>query len=148
MPPKLELQQENRILGLNGSYDSSFQFEFYYEDEDGDIGLRDSDTAGAFVFGGPYFYNFFCNVFQKQQGQWVSVPNPFTQNEPLHFNERFPYLTPSGKDKRLTGTFTLFIPARPLGLKLDTVYFEMYLVDRALQKSNICKSKEFVLKHP
>jgi hypothetical protein len=40
------------------------------------------------------------------------------------------------------------IPARPYGLKLDTVKFEFLMMDRALNRSNSLFSKEIRLKHP
>jgi hypothetical protein len=48
----------------------------------------------------------------------------------------------------LAGELEITVPARPNNIELDTVRFEMQLVDRALHKSNICYSKEFILKHP
>jgi hypothetical protein len=59
-----------------------------------------------------------------------------------------PYLTPSGKYKQVQGDILMTIPARPYGLKLDTVKFEFLMMDRALNRSNSLFSKEIRLKHP
>jgi hypothetical protein len=81
-------------------------------------------------------------------GKWESVLNPLDTTNTLHFHERLPVITQQKSAQRITGTLTLFIPARPNGLRLDTLQFEMQMVDRALNKSNLCRSKEFTLKHP
>ena len=146
--PKLDLIAENRIMNLELNYDSLIQFWFFYEDVDGDIGLDESDTLGDFAFGRPNFYNFFCYLYTLENDSWTSVLNPFNPSETMVFHERFPNLTPSGNDKRLSGELELNIPARPNGLRLDTIRFEMQLMDRSLHKSNICSSKEIILKHP
>ena len=148
LAPNLELIAENRIVNLEMNYDSLIQFRFFYEDVDGDIGLDEGDTLGDFAFGRPNFYNFFCYLYALENDTWVTVVNPFNTSENMSFHERFPNLTPSGSDKRLSGELELNIPARPNGLLLDTVRFEMQLVDRSLHKSNICSSKEIILKHP
>ena len=146
--PKLELVQQQQVYNSNFQYDSLIFFQLFYEDADGDIGLSDGDTMGDFAFGAPYFYTFFCHVYALKNDSWIAVPNPFAPTQNIQFHERFPDLTPTGSDKRLSGELELFIPARPNGLKLDTIRFEMQLFDRALHKSNICYSKEFILKHP
>ncbi len=146
--PKLELLSQEQIFSGAGNYDSLLQFRFYYEDLDGDIGLDESDTAGDFAWGSPYFYTFFCYLKTFKNGIWMEVPNPFNPSENLQFHERFPNLTPKSRDKRLNGELELVIPARPNSVQLDTIRFEMQLVDRALHKSKICYSKDFILKHP
>ena len=146
--PKLELVQQQQVYNSNFQYDSLIFFQLFYEDADGDIGLSDVDTMGDFAFGAPYFYTFFCHVYALKNDSWIAVPNPFDPTQNIQFHERFPDLTPTGSDKRLSGELELFIPARPNGLELDTIRFEMQLFDRALHKSNICYSKEFILKHP
>lgn len=148
LAPKFELIGQKQVYDRTWQYDSLLEFRFYYEDEDGDIGLDEKDTLGDFAYGANYFYNFFCFLYTLKNDTWVSVPNPFDPTVNLQFHERFPNLTPSGADKRLSGELEIFIPARPNGLELDTIKFEMQLVDRALHKSNLCKSKEFILKHP
>jgi hypothetical protein len=146
--PKLELVQQQEVYSNNLQYDSLIFFQLFYEDEDGDIGLGDADTSGEFAFGAPYFYTFFCHLYALKNDTWIEVPNPFDPTQRIQFHERFPNLTPTGTDKRLSGELELFIPARPNGVELDTIRFEMQLFDRALHKSNICYSKEFILKHP
>lgn len=148
LAPKLELIGQKQVYDRTWQYDSLLEFRFYYEDEDGDIGLDSKDTLNEFAFGAPYFYNFFCYMYALKNDTWLPVPNPFDPTQDLQFHERFPNLTPSGSDKRLSGELEIYIPARPNGVELDTVRFEMQLVDRALHKSNLCYSKEFILKHP
>jgi hypothetical protein len=146
--PELVIGSQFTVTDITGTYDSFIQININYSDQDGDIGLRDSDTMGDFKWGAPYFYNLFCYFQTLRNGEWVSVLNPFDTLQKIQFHERLPYVTPQVRDKRLTGTVQLFIPARPNGLRLDTVVFHLEMVDRALNKSNLCRSKEFILKHP
>jgi hypothetical protein len=147
-PPKLELISEVQGYDYSNRYDSFLQFRFFYEDTDGDLGLDENDTLGEFAWGQPFFYTFFCSLYTLKNDTWVSVPNPFNPSEIMQFHERFPNLTPTGRRKQLAGELEITVPARPNNIELDTVRFQMQLVDRALHKSNICYSKEFILKHP
>ena len=83
-----------------------------------------------------------------ENGSWKSVPNPFNNSVDIHFHERIPPLVPLGEQKDVTGKIDLMIPARPLDVRLDTVRFKFQMVDRAMNKSSIIKTKEFRFKHP
>ncbi len=136
------------VVSAPAGYDSLIELHIEYFDGDGDIGLNESDTNGVFKFGEYAFYNLFCTMYVKQNGFWVKPLNPFNPIDTLVFHERLPNVTPSSENKRLRGDITLYIPARPLELRRDSVRFEIQMWDRALNKSNLLKSKEFKLKHP
>lgn len=147
--PKLNLQDLTVVKNEIQNYDSLLLLKLNYLDDDGDIGLKDNDTFGTFKYGEPHFYNLFCYWYVKKDGVWKRPLNPFSVPlDSLNFNERLPYLTPEGKEKRLEGEITLRIPARPLGLKFDTVKMQVWIFDRALHKSNTIETKEFYIKHP
>ncbi len=145
--PQLEFLDQF-VVSTPMEYDSLVELHIEYLDNDGDIGLNESDTTGPFKFGEYAFYNLFCFMYVKQNGVWIKPMNPFNPQDTLVFHERFPNVTPSTDNKRLRGEITLYIPARPLELRRDSVRFEIQLWDRALNRSNVLKSKEFKLKHP
>lgn len=147
--PKLSLLDLTIVKNEIENYDSLLLLKLNYSDQDGDLGLKDTDTFGIFKYGEPYFYNLFCHWYVKKDGQWKRPLNPFASPlDSLNFNERLPYLTPEGRNKSLEGEITMRIPARPLGLKFDTVKVQVWMYDRALHKSNIIETKEFCIKHP
>jgi hypothetical protein len=103
-----------------------------FKDGDGDIGLNQNDTAP------PYDFNLIIDYFEIQNRDTVRV----YQVDPVSgdtstFNARIPILTPKGSDKSIKGEIedTLFIYDPTSAF--DTILFKVYLVDRALHKSNV-----------
>jgi hypothetical protein len=98
-----------------------------FKDGDGDIGLRDNDILP------PYDYNFFVKYYELQNGQEVRV----IITDSNEFSARIPVLTPAGSVKAIKGeiedTLNIYNPLSPL---FDTIKFDAYIVDRALNKSN------------
>lgn len=117
-----------------------------YTDGDGDLGLRDSDTFPPYQFDGLYFYNLWVKMESLENGTWKSLINPFTLDT-LNFNERLPYITPTGKNKWVQGNIELLIPASPFTLKPDSVRFKVILVDRSLKASKEAVSETLILNH-
>lgn len=105
---------------------------FTFKDGDGDIGLNSSDTAP------PYDFNLFIDYFEIQNEDTVQIylVDP-ASGDTSTFNARIPILTPSGSDKSIKGEIedTLFIYDPTSAY--DTIMFRVYLVDRALHKSNV-----------
>jgi hypothetical protein len=102
-----------------------------FKDGDGDIGLYQSDTAP------PYDYNMIIDYFEIQNRDTVKIDlvDPIT-GDTATFNARIPILTPSGSDKSIKGEIedTMFI-YDPTS-SFDTIMFKVYIIDRALHKSN------------
>jgi hypothetical protein len=114
---------------------------FSYEDGDGDIGLNSGDTMPPFDPNSEYHYNLIITFFEMQNGQLTEVPilwfNPETEEfDTLSLSARIPNLTPSGINKSISGEIydTLFI--YNFNSSYDTIQFEAYIIDRALNKSN------------
>lgn len=118
--------------------DSQAELVVHFQDGDGNIGLDESDTTGVFSPDSLYYYNFFIEYYEKQQGKWVSVELP----TPLHV--RVPVLSQNvpesieGDIKVLTYINNLFSP-------YDTVKLSCYLVDRDLNKSNVIETPEITV---
>ncbi|SFG01607.1 hypothetical protein [Pontibacter chinhatensis] len=118
-----------------------------YQDGDGDLGLSRGDNGSQtgpdfeppFNPGSQYFDNFIVNLQVKRGNTY----------EPsfVNFNGRFPRLSGDEKPEALEGeiryTITSFTtesyPFR------DTVRFEVFIYDRALNKSNVVYSDDIIL---
>jgi len=111
------------------------RLKFYFEDGDGDLGLKDptgtqDDTT-----------NLFLKLYRKENGVMV----PATGNDPLEPSDyRIPYMTRLGQNKILKGTiaatfmYLFYTPS-------DTIMYDFYIVDRALNESNVASTSEIVV---
>ena len=108
---------------------------FSFKDGDGDIGLHQSDVDP------PYDFNLFIDYFEIQNKDTVQIflVDP-ASGDTSTFNARIPILTPKGSDKSIKGEIedTLFIYDPTSAF--DTIMFKVYLVDRALHKSNVIQT--------
>jgi hypothetical protein len=111
---------------------------FRFTDGDGDLGLSPGDTLGQFAQGETYYHNLFVHYFEKQNGQYVEFVPVFP------FHSRFKDLTPKGGDKSLQGQMDVGVFARP-GSPFDTVRYEIYIVDRALNHSDTIVTEDIIL---
>ena len=113
---------------------------FSFADGKGDIGLSASDTLAPFNPGSPYYYNFFIHYFERQKGIWTEVIPP------LPFNARIPIVNPSGKEMPLTGDIQMEIYINNQASAYDTIRFDLYILDRGLNKSNTITTPEIIVK--
>jgi hypothetical protein len=122
-------------------YDSIGIVTITYTDGDGDLGLDSTDTAE------PYLYNYYFTFMQMKEGVLQPVELP---DSTINFNARIPILTPSGKNKNISGEIsrTLELYQAWSALSSDTIGFEIYVKDRALNVSNIVQSPLYILKRP
>lgn len=129
-----EIKFEDFVLLLNTQTGIIHRgvLKFSFKDGDGDIGLRSSDTAA------PYDFNLFIDYFEIQNKDTVPIylVDPVS-GDTSSFNARIPVLTPKGSSKAIKGEIedTLFI-YDPTS-SFDTIMFRVYIVDRALHKSNV-----------
>lgn len=106
-----------------------------FTDGDGDIGLSQGDTTE------PYLFNFFTSYFQRINGKLVEKKLAI----PLNF--RIPILNSSKKSKSLEGdiVITFLKPYYfPTSTK-DTILYEVYIKDRALNESNRVRTDEIIV---
>jgi hypothetical protein len=122
---------------------------FSFEDGDGDIGLNSNDTFPPFNASSPYYYNLIITYFEMQNGVLTEVPilwfNPQTeQYDTLTLSARIPDLTPEGINKAINGDIedTLFI--YNFNSIYDTIMFEAFIIDRALNESNVISTQLIV----
>jgi hypothetical protein len=122
-----------------------------FQDGDGNLGLRrsklndsDPDFQPPFDQSSPYFNNFFANL-QLKRGN-IYIPYPFP-SEFLNLHGRFPRLASDEKEEALEGEikYTLTNFSNDIFDPRDTVRFEIFIYDRALNQSNIVYSDDVVL---
>lgn len=136
--PSIEFENFIKLQTIEG-VDSLGVLIISYKDGDGNIGLNQEDTLP------PFDYNFFISYFEKRQGVFKKI-----DLQGVTFNSRLPYVLPEGEEKAVKGEIydTLFInnkydpEAYP---DFDTIYFEAYILDRDLNKSNVIKTPEIIV---
>jgi len=125
-------------------YDNRGVIVFRYQDGDGDIGLESGDTIA------PFDYNLFLSYFEKQNGVFKEVVLTYYNNElgridTVNMNARIPVLTPDAANKSIEGSIydTVFI--NNYSSPYDTIRFEIFIRDRALNESNTITTPEIII---
>jgi len=119
---------------LLGNQIKRVKLRFYLIDGDGNIGLKDGDTAGAFHPDSVYYSNFFTSIFEIVNGDTVKIPDEKQRNF------RIPYIEPQGQVKTLMAEIYTDIDfSYPLNesLPYDSLFLEFYIVDRDFNPSNV-----------
>lgn len=119
-----------------------------FQDGDGDLGLTPEQRQNDPKFqeqdanGQPnkYYYNYFVRVFRKQNGVFTEFfPTP-------SYSGAFPVLKPDGKAGPIEGDIQYDILFPTLSSPPnDTLKFEIFIADRALQDSNTIETEEVVI---
>jgi hypothetical protein len=118
-----------------GNHSIGGRLRFYFEDGDGDIGLEDP-TEGQ-----TESTDLFLTLYWKDNGEMV----PADDNNPLKYSSyRIPYMEKLGRDKILKGNISVTI-LYLFDIPADTISYEFYLKDRALNESNVETTNEIVL---
>jgi hypothetical protein len=120
----------------------------YFTDGDGDMGLSASDTLPPYNKESAYYYNFFIDYYEKQNGVWTKVvlPPPFPGADSLTNNSRIPNLTPEGPNKTLEGEIKMQLFTNNPFSTFDTIRYEVRICDRALNMSNTVRTPDFILR--
>ena len=109
-----------------------------FQDGDGDVGLNDADTTGVFSKDSIYYYNFFIDYYEKQNGEWVLVELP----TPLH--ARIPRLS-DNEPESIEGEITILTFINNYFSSYDTIKLSCCLYDRALHQSNTIETPEIIV---
>ena len=118
-----------------GNKSKGGQLKFHFEDGDGDLGLNapTGDQTDS--------TNLFFTLFRIVGGVMVAAPD----NDPLKPSPyRIPYMERLGQNKILKGTISvtfLYLFYYPT----DTIRYDFYIKDRALNESNVVSTSEIVL---
>ncbi|MFT5723297.1 MAG: hypothetical protein ACI9JN_000406 [Bacteroidia bacterium] len=128
------------LLKTESGKDSLMFIRFWYEDKDGDLGLADSDTNDQFRG----FNNLLINFKEKINGVYSPLLIKNT-TIPANFNQRIPDLTPTGKNKEISGSISVSFGIDPNEIHADTIEFDLQIVDRSFNKSNIISKSDVAL---
>lgn len=137
--PHIEFLDFTKIQNSN-TIDEKGILKIYFTDGDGDMGLADYDTMPPYDKNSIYYYNFFITYFEKQHGQFVEVVPAVT------FNSRIPVLTSSSSNGAIKGEIEIELFINNPFSVYDTIRFDAYIVDKALQASNVISTPEIILK--
>lgn len=137
--PSINLLDSKVLPYPDNQRDSLIIINLTYRDDDGDIGFPENDTSTN--------ANLFVSFFEWINGAKQVYVSPLS-GDTLHFNERITSLTPTGKNKSISGTITLRIPAiiEP-GYSPDSVIFQISLTDRQNHRSNEVTTQVFRIRH-
>jgi len=110
----------------------------HFEDGDGDIGLDEEDTEAPFDTSSIYYYNFFIKYLEKQNGEFVEVELPMTNNA------RIPRLS-FDVPESIEGDISITLYINNYSSPYDTIRFECYIVDRELHHSNTITTPDIII---
>lgn len=110
----------------------------HFQDGDGDIGLDEEDTEAPFDTSSIYYYNFFIKYLEKQNGEFVAVELPMTNNARI---PRLSYDVPES----IEGDISITLYINNYYSQYDTISFECYIVDRELHQSNTITTPEIII---
>lgn len=136
--PHIEFVSFTKIQNSSGIDDKGV-LKITFTDGDGDLGLAKEDTAYPYNYENKYYYNFFIRYFEKQNGKYVEVELPLT------FNARIPYITPESEEKALQGDIDIELFINNPFSSYDTIKYDIYIVDRALNESNIISTPDIII---
>jgi len=112
---------------------------FSFQDGEGDIGLNGNDTLPPFDGMSPFYYNFFCDYYEKQKGVFTKIDSIEILGKMTLFNlnARIPRLTYLPEES-IHGEITLTMPQYYVDTSpyKDTIKLSFYIVDRKLNRSN------------
>src|SRR5688572_22865673 len=117
--PEIDFKTLEIIPNVAGN--DSVVLTFTFTDGDGDIGSPEYDTLSRDVY---------VTFYEMKNGVFVKYDDP---NDA--FNYRIPFLIPRGNNKSLTGDIRINIDYN-IAQPNDTVYYELYMTDRAKHQSN------------
>lgn len=142
------IQYEESFFYQNAEgVDTAMILVFSFKDGDGDLGLDGKDTLAPFnaVLDAngknlnPYYYNLKIDYLEKINGNFQYVTLPFS-SDTLRYSFRFENITPEGRHKAIRGNIEIRISPSPFPNPSDTVMYQFYIYDRALNKSNTAVS--------
>jgi hypothetical protein len=121
------------ILGNNSK---GGRLKFRFEDGDGDLGLNPPAPAST-----TDSTNLFLTLFRKKAGVMDSVSglDPLLPSPAL----RIPYMERLGQNKILKGTISVTFIYQSY-LPTDTIKYDFYIKDRALNESNVASTSVIV----
>lgn len=118
---------------------------FSFEDGEGDIGLKTTETNSPFNIESKYYYNLYLEYYEKKDnGGWQ--PGLDLNGDTIVFKNRILPIY-NGKQKSISGTIEYTIEPiyfNQFSSDSDTIKYRIQLIDRALHESNWIETNEIV----
>ncbi len=147
--PEIEFQSINKSIifdPLTLVQTDSITISLDFKDGDGDLGLNTGEAnTGKYV--DEFAKNFHLTFFKKENGVFRDITNDGP--EPLDFGGTFERLAPTDEIAPIQGTLSnhlllLHVNNSDFISQHDTLRFEVYVYDRALNRSNTITTSEIV----
>jgi len=156
--PKITYKSLRFVKGTNTVFDTMY-LTLEFEDGNGDLGLESAETTGNFTLFksdgsiNENHYNMLIRPFIKAKGAKEFTEKFLCDNPPCpnNYNGRFPRLLFDGTEKPMKGELVYnFISSNfgydNLGIADSVVRFEIFIRDRALNKSNTITTDTVLIK--
>lgn len=150
--PSITFTGFEKILSTTDSIYDRGILKFDYTDGDGDLGLEESDTFPPFNPGSTYYHNLIIEYYELRNGIETEVPltffNPTTEEfDTISLSARIPLLVPKDVERSISGEIfdTLFM--YNYNSDFDTLFLKFFIVDRALNESNVEKTPYIVRRY-
>ena len=124
----------------------SAQISFDFTDGDADLGLPESDTFGIYAPDSFYYNNIYLSYYEKDDALgWL--PGEDLEGNPVKFKYRIKPIEVSENTEGIKGRIDVMVEPtykNDLSSNSDTVKFEILIIDRALNHSNLIETAEIV----
>lgn len=152
LEPQIEYTGFTYLFNADSTFSGEGVISFSYTDGDGDLGLDNGDTLYPFGFNDPYYYNMVVDYLRLENGVFVKTPllSPHVPTSPgdtlvlydtVSFNARFRRLRYGEEPKAISGTMDYKLTVQNPFSPNDTVKFEIHILDRALNESNVIQTE-------
>ncbi|MDP4266617.1 MAG: hypothetical protein Q8880_04210 [Bacteroidota bacterium] len=146
--PQINLINYKKLTKANG-IDTMIYIKMSFTDGDGDIGLDAGDTFSPYEPKGPNYYNLILKFYEMNKGvkkEIKKIMKPNGDSIPLNLSERIRNITPEEKNKSIKGEIETAVYFNIINPLSDTISYDIYIMDRALHKSNIISTPNIVIK--
>lgn len=125
--PEISFVSLEKLINLSGK--DSVVLTFSFTDGDGDIGTPKVDTVNRDIF---------LTLYELRNGVFVKFDDPDGI-----FNYRVPFLVPRGNNESLKGDIEIAVDYN-IFQPNDTIYYDLYMKDRAGHVSNTISTSTIV----
>ena len=125
--PEIAFVSLESLANLGGK--DSLVLTFSFTDGDGDIGTPKTDTVNRDVF---------ITMYELRNGVFVKYDDPFGV-----FNYRIPFMVPRGNNESLKGEIVIAVDYN-IFQPNDTIYYDLYMKDRAGHVSNTISTASII----
>jgi hypothetical protein len=134
--PEIKFKSVTTTKDASG-FDTQGRLVISFTDGDGDIGYHSEGNGSPYDDPTSIYYNnFIVKQFSKVIGVWTV--------DTIDHSGRIPWLTPDGSNKALKGDIALdiFLPKHKIK---DTLHYEVFIYDRALNQSNTVTTSDIIV---